>query len=180
MVSNVTPNLQVITREIFDLPCVLKAPKSFDTVDWKVSFFFIISLMENLLAKNSVSNLPENVWLHRSAIECSVQQNIIAVRRSQNLINSHSSFRQRIISFKEAKEAISFYRYCPVLLTVLLEIIIVINSFKIRFIDDLHTIQTLKYMKYTILLQASQIKTVTLRLTQLYVIFWLIFWTGTY
>ena len=61
MVSNVTPNLQVITREIFDLPCVLKAPKSFDTVDWKVSFFFIISLMENLLAKNSVSNLPENV-----------------------------------------------------------------------------------------------------------------------
>ena len=143
-------------------------------------FFFIISLMENLLAKNSVSNLPENVWLHRSAIECSVQQNIIAVRRSQNLINSHSSFRQRIISFKEAKEAISFYRYCPVLLTVLLEIIIVINSFKIRFIDDLHTIQTLKYTKYTILLQASQIKTVTLRLTQLYVIFWLIFWTGTY
>ena len=63
MVSNVTPNLQVITREIFDLPCVLKAPKSFDAVDWKVSFFFcfIISLMENLLAKNSVSNLPENV-----------------------------------------------------------------------------------------------------------------------
>ena len=40
MVSNVTPNLQVITREIFDLPCVLKAPKSFDAVDWKVSFFF--------------------------------------------------------------------------------------------------------------------------------------------
>ena len=75
---------------------------------------------------------------------------------------------------------ISFYRYCPVLLTVLLEIIIVINSFKIRFIDDLHTIQTLKYMNYTILLQASQIKTVTLRLTQLYVIFGLIFWTGTY
>ena len=100
-----------------------------------------------------------------------MQQNIIAVRRSQNLINSHSSFRQRIISLKEAKEAISFYRYCPVLLTVLLEIIIVINSFKIRFIDDLHTIQTLKYTKYTILLQASQIKIVTLRLTQLYVIF---------
>ena len=40
MVSNVTPNLQVITREIFDLPCVLKAPKSFDAVDWKVSFFY--------------------------------------------------------------------------------------------------------------------------------------------
>ena len=61
MVSNVTPNLQVITREIFDLPCVLKAPKSFDAVDCKVSFFFIISLMGNLLANNSLSNLPENV-----------------------------------------------------------------------------------------------------------------------
>ena len=43
----------MITREIFDLPCALKALKSFDAVDWKASsfffsfsffFFYIISL----------------------------------------------------------------------------------------------------------------------------------------
>ena len=59
----------MITGEIFDLPCALKAPKSFDAVDWKVNSFFIMSLnhlgvgiiVENLLAKNSVSNFPENV-----------------------------------------------------------------------------------------------------------------------
>ena len=63
------------TWEIFDLPCALKAPKSFNAVDWKVSSFFIMSLnhlgeesstvvfvfIENLLAKNSVSSFPENV-----------------------------------------------------------------------------------------------------------------------
>ena len=35
-------------------------------------------------------------------------------------------------------------------------------------------------MKYTLLLQASQIKLITLRLTELLVIVWLIFWTGNY
>ena len=35
-------------------------------------------------------------------------------------------------------------------------------------------------MKCTLLLQASQIKLITLRLTELFVIVWLIFWTGTY
>ena len=35
-------------------------------------------------------------------------------------------------------------------------------------------------MKCTLLLQASQIKLITLRLTQLFLIVWLIFWTGTY
>ena len=35
-------------------------------------------------------------------------------------------------------------------------------------------------MKRTLLLQASQIKLITLRLTQLFLIVWLIFWTGTY
>ena len=39
--------------------------------------------MENLLAANSVSSFPENVWLHRSAIECLVQLNIFALWRSQ-------------------------------------------------------------------------------------------------
>ena len=34
----------MITREIFDLLCALKAPKSFDAVDRKVSSFFIIRL----------------------------------------------------------------------------------------------------------------------------------------
>ena len=59
---------------------------------------------------------PENVWLPRNAIECLVQLNIFAVRRSQNLIHikSHSSFGQRVISFKEAKipsvERIIFFR----------------------------------------------------------------------
>ena len=30
----------MITLEIFDLPCALKALKSFDAVDWKASSFF--------------------------------------------------------------------------------------------------------------------------------------------
>ena len=59
--------------------------------------------MENLLAKNSVLNFPENVRLYRNAIEYLVQLNIFAVQRSQNLMNSHSYFMQRIFSFKEAK-----------------------------------------------------------------------------
>ena len=50
----------MITLEIFDLPC-----------DWKVS---------SLLAKNLFSHFPENVWLHRSAIECLVQLNIFLCR----------------------------------------------------------------------------------------------------
>ena len=44
--------------------------------------------MENLLAENLVTNFPENVWLHRSAINCLVQLNIFAPWRSQNLIKS--------------------------------------------------------------------------------------------
>ena len=35
-------------------------------------------------------------------------------------------------------------------------------------------------MKFTLLLQASQIKLITLRLTELFVIVWLIFSTGIY
>ena len=41
----------MIRREIFDLPCALKAPKSFDTVDcsrWKVSSLFMMSVLTHL------------------------------------------------------------------------------------------------------------------------------------
>ena len=101
MASYVTRNQHVITGEIFDLPCALKAPKSFDAVDWKVNSFFIMSLnhlgvgiiVENLLAKNSVSSVSENVRVHQIAIGCLLQLNIFALRRSQTLIKSHSSFR---------------------------------------------------------------------------------------
>ena len=34
----------MIRREIFDLPCALTAPKSFDTVDWKVNSIFGVTL----------------------------------------------------------------------------------------------------------------------------------------
>ena len=44
--------------------------------------------MENLLAENSVTSFPENVLLHRGAIECLVKLNILASWRSQNLIKS--------------------------------------------------------------------------------------------
>ena len=63
----------MITRKISALPCALKAAKSFDAVDWKVSSFFIMSLnhlgvsikrsrllIYGELAKNSVFNFPEN------------------------------------------------------------------------------------------------------------------------
>ena len=48
----------------------------------------VFAFMENLLAENLVTNFPENVWLHRSAIDCLVQLNIFASWRSQNLIKS--------------------------------------------------------------------------------------------
>ena len=109
----------MITPEIFDLPCAVKAPKSFDAIDWKVSSFFIISLYHlGVRIKRSCLRIygePVNKefsfqfsrkcmtpW-KGDRVTCLVQLKIFAVRRSQNLIKSHSSFGQRIISFKETK-----------------------------------------------------------------------------
>ena len=56
MALNVTRNWLVITREIFDLPGVLKAAKWFDAVNWKVSSFF-----KSLMFKNQ-AQLPSHLW----------------------------------------------------------------------------------------------------------------------
>ena len=74
----------------------------------------VFAFMEKLLAKSSVSNFPEIVWLHRSTIEGWVQLNIL-VRLSQNLMNSYFSFGQQKFVFKESKiplreQLISFER----------------------------------------------------------------------
>ena len=49
---------------------------------------------------------------------------------------------------------VSFKHHCPVLLTVLLEIIMVIDSF-LKNSDDLHIIQTLKYEIRNIVISIS-------------------------
>ena len=133
MASNVTRKQHVMRREIFDLPCasIQSLQREFkacsetpSTVEGEFSlqslqltaFYFVMTsghlglrikrsclrIFMELLAKNSVFDFPEVVLLHRSAIDCSVQLKIF-VRRSQNLIKSHSCFRQQKISFKEAK-----------------------------------------------------------------------------
>ena len=56
------------------------------------------------LSKNSVSNFPEIVRLHRSAIDCLVLLNIF-LRWSQKLIKSHFSFGQQKVSGMDAIES---------------------------------------------------------------------------
>ena len=84
MATNVSWNQHLITQEIFDLPCALKAAKSFDAVNWKASSFLqklrpksnCLRIYGELVSKEFSFQFSRKCKTHRSVIKCLVQLKI--------------------------------------------------------------------------------------------------------